>query len=88
MYVYTYNKLTKSNIETLEQLPPDWVDFFNSVQPVEIRRYWILSLLSNKKSAIQVSIMTGISKTKINNVYVAWGMRLLDRVIPRKFLKL
>ena len=87
MYVYTYNKLTKSNIETVEELPKDWVDFFNCLQATEIRRFWILSLLSNKKSAIQVSIITGIIKETINNTYMKWGMKLVDRVIPAKNIK-
>lgn len=87
MYVYTYNKLTKSNIETVEELPKEWVEFFNCLQPTEVRRFWILSLLSNKKSAIQVSIITGIVKEKINNTYMKWGMKLFDRIIPAKYIK-
>jgi hypothetical protein len=88
MYLYTYNKLTKSNIETVSELPQDWADFFNSVREDDIQRYWILSLLKSKKSASKVSILTGIKRELVNNIYINWGMRLASRLIPEKFIKL
>lgn len=86
-YLYTYNKLTKSSIETVSELPQEWVDFFNSVREDDIQRYWILSLLQSKKSARRVAQITGIQLLLINNIYIKWGMRLVDRLIPDKFIK-
>lgn len=87
-YLYTYNKLTKSEITEISEMPQDWVDFFNSVREDDIQRYWILSLLKLKKSATKVAIITGFKRELINNVYLNWGMRLASRIIPEKYIKL
>lgn len=86
-YLYTYNKLTKSSITAVSELPQEWIDFFNSVREADIKRYWILSLLQSKKSARKVAQITGFKLVLVNDLYIKWGMRLVDRLIPSKFIK-